>query len=350
VPDLGPAGRATLRQLLAHTSGLPEYMPHDYVAPAQRKPIEPTQSVLRAARQAQDFEPGERWRYSNTGYALAGIVLEKVGGAPLMEVLGQRIFKPLKMASVLDFDQHSLARGDATGYSVLGLADPEPATPMAPGWMFGAGGLAMTAEDVARWDLALIGRTLLTPSAQRALETDTRLNNGVATRYGLGLVVRMSGDRRVLAHDGGVPGFSSSNLILPEERMAIVVLMNADFGDVAPHLASRLQRLLLNPATPRDAARTEQDRQVLLALQRGQVDRSLFTDNANDYFSDRVVNQTARVLQRAGGLKSFGVRARSSLGGLDVRTYVAELEQRSYTIVTRAWPDGRLEQFTLSPD
>ncbi len=350
VADLGPAGCATLRQLLSHTSGLPEYMPHDYVAPAQRVPVQPSQLVLRAARQAQDFAPGERWRYSNTGYALAGLVFEAVAGEPLAEGLRRRIFAPLKMASVIDSDQHALTAGDVTGYSVLGLAAPEPATPMAPGWMFGAGGLAMTAEDLARWSLALIDRSLLAPSAQRALESDTRLNSGAGTRYGLGLVVRMIGERRVLGHDGGVPGFGSASLVLPDERMAIVVLTNADYGEVAPDLAARLHRMLLNPASPQDSARTAQDRQVLLALQGGRIDRKLFTANANDYFSDGMVAQTAAALKSAGELKQFRIQSRSHLGGIDARVYAAEMERQRYTVVTRAWPDGRLEQFTLSPD
>lgn len=349
-PDVGAAGRATLRQLLSHTSGLREHMPQDYVTAKQLEPVEPLELVSSAAGQEPDFAAGERWRYSNTGYVLAGLVLEAVERAPLMDILRRRIFDPLGMSSVIDIDRHPLAPEDAVGYSMPGLAEPELATKMASGWLFAAGGLAMTAEDLARWNLALIDHRLMAPTAQRAMQVETLLNNGVGTRYGLGLVVTMRNDRPVLLHDGGVPGFGATSVLLPEQRMAIVVLVNADYGETAPRLASMIQRMLLDPVTDQDQARTLQDRQVLLALQAARVDRDLFTANANAYFSERVLVQTARALQGAGALKRFSLRSRASLGGLDERHYVAEFERQRYAVVTRAWPDSRLEQFTISRD
>jgi hypothetical protein len=154
----------------------------------------------------------------------------------------------------------------------------------------------------------------------------------------------------MLAHDGGVPGFSAANIVFPDDGLAIVVLTNGDYGEAAPAIAGRLQRLLLPAMHPPDPARTLQDERILKGLQRGRLERERLTAHANAYFSEPVLQETAQVLQRAGAVKSFELRSQSSLGGLDERVYRATLERQRYTVVTRASADGRLEQYTLTPD
>lgn len=350
LPDSGTAARVTLRQLLSHTGGVREYLPQDYVFAELLTPTTTRRIVEHIARQPLDFEPGERWRYSNSGYVLAAAVVERLTERPLFDVMREQIFVPLKLASVLDVSREGLGADDPLGYSVTGLGAPRPSTTMAPGWLAAAGGLAMTAEDLATWNLSLMQRRLLAASSHQAMGTEQLLNNGVGSRYALGLSVRMVGERRMLAHDGGVPGFMATNIVFPDHGLAIVVLTNGDFDDAASAIAGRLQRLLLAAAQPEDKARTRQDEQILQSLQRGELDRERFSAHANAYFSDAVLKETAQVLQRAGVLKSFDLRSQSMLGGLDVRTYRATLANQRYTVVTRAWPDGRLEQYTLAPD
>jgi CubicO group peptidase (beta-lactamase class C family) len=126
-PDLTRAGDITVRQLLSHTAGIRDYWPQDYVFTAMLEPITTRALLDRWARQPLDFEPGTRYQYSNTGYVIAGAIAEKVSGRPLMELLRQRIFTPLGMASVLDVDQGRLGPGDATGYMNYGLGPPREA-------------------------------------------------------------------------------------------------------------------------------------------------------------------------------------------------------------------------------
>jgi hypothetical protein len=190
----------------------------------------------------------------------------------------------------------------------------------------------------------------VTASGYQALGTEKLLNNGVGTRYALGLNVRMVGDRRMLAHDGGVPGFMADNVVFPDDGLAIVVLTNGDFADAAPAIGAKLRRLVLAKMEPVDAARTLKDEQILKDIQRGQLTRARFSAHANAYFSEPVLQETAQVLQRAGALKSFEFRSQSSLGGLDMRTYRATLDKQRYTVVTRAFADGTIEQYTLTPD
>ena len=202
VPNLGPASDVTLRQLLSHTAGVRDYWPQDYVFPDMLKPISHKALLDRWARQPLDFAPGERWQYSNTGYVLAGVILEKVTGDTVFHFLQTRIFAPLKMASVIDNDTGRVGPEDATPYAAFGLGPLEPAPKEAPGWLFAAGELAMTAEDLARWDISIIDQSLLPAAAYQALEKETLLNDGVGTHYGLGLGVRLAEERRVLSHEG----------------------------------------------------------------------------------------------------------------------------------------------------
>lgn len=350
LPDLGPAGEATLRQLLSHTAGLRDFYPQDYQPPEMSRPVERAQVLERWARRTPDFAPGTRWQYSNTGYAVAGAVLEKVSGQPLFEFLQARIFGPLGMRSVIDLERRPLDAGDAAGHVSIGLGPPRPAPPEHRGWMFGAFQLAMTAEDLARWVLAMDEQRLMPASAWRAMATDTRLADGSGTRYGLGVGVRAPAETLVLKHDGAVAGFLAQMGAMPGPRAGWAVLTNGDGGDAAGAIAGRLEDLLLFETAPADRAATARDRALLEVLREGRVDRARFSDNGNVQLNDATVAGYAKALREAGPLKAFELNWRQTRGGMDARTYRVELAQRVLQLVTRAWPDGRLEQFLLTPD
>ena len=349
IANLGAAGDATLRQLLSHTAGIRDYYPQDFVFADMLKPITRDQLLDRWARQPLDFAPGDNWQYSNTGYVLAGAVLEQVAGQSLFEFLRSRIFGPLGMSSVIDIDSGRLGPQDAVGYTAFGLGPLQPAVKEAPGWLFAAGELAMTAEDLARWDISIIDRTLLSAAGYRALEQEVLLNNGAGTQYALGLDVTRRSDRRVLAHGGSVSGFTSLNTIYPEARAAIVVLTNSDTAHAAPDITQKVEDLLFAAGTPADASRRDADRQVFMELRQGRIDRTLFSGNGNDYYTPVAVRDTARSLSRAGALKSFELTRVGTRGGMQTRVYDVRLADKSFALVVRAWPDGKIEQFMLFP-
>ncbi len=95
IPDITDGDRISIRQLLSHTSGLQDYWPQDYSFKAMATPVTPQQIVDRWAKKPLDFAPGTQWQYSNTGYVVAGMIVEKVAGIPLLDFLKLRIFKPL---------------------------------------------------------------------------------------------------------------------------------------------------------------------------------------------------------------------------------------------------------------
>jgi len=202
LPALTRAQDITIRQLLSHTAGYQDYYPLDYVAPFMLKTVTPDGILERWAKIALDFEPGTQWQYSNTNYAVAGRIVEKVSGVPLMTFLAQRIFGPLGMKSPLNLADHSLTETDATGYLRFGMGRLHPAPPEAPGWLFAAGELAMTARDLALWDQSLLEKRLLKPASLREMISPVRLKNGAPTSYALGVGVTNDEGHPKVFHGG----------------------------------------------------------------------------------------------------------------------------------------------------
>src|SRR5262249_5013263 len=216
------------RMLLSHTSGYSDYWPQDYVMPEMRQPTTPQRIIDQWAKKPLDFEPGTKWEYSNTNYVIAGQIVEKISGKPLMELLAERGFHPLGMHSVFDVDRSRLPEADATGYYRHALGPLRPAPKEGAGWLSAAGELAMQADDLARWDISLINRSLLKPSSYDEMFRDVRTKDGKETHYGLGLMVRSRDGHSYLGHDGEVSGFVSSTTVIPDVQGAVVVLTHED--------------------------------------------------------------------------------------------------------------------------
>src|ERR1700692_184790 len=105
IPNLTRAKEVSIRQLLSHTSGYQDYWPQDYVPPFMLTTITADQILARGARKPLDFDPGTKWQYSNTNYVIAGVIVEKASGMPLLRFLREKVFTPLDMKSVMNIDQ-----------------------------------------------------------------------------------------------------------------------------------------------------------------------------------------------------------------------------------------------------
>lgn len=348
VSGLGPAANVTLRQLLSHTAGIRDYFPQDYVFTRMLTPISHEELVQHWAAQPLDFPPGERWQYSNTGYTLMGVIFEKAAAASLFDFLQQRVFSPLQMASVVNVDDGSLGSADAVGYTRAALGPLRPAVHEGKGWLFAAGELAMTAEDLARWDISIIDERLAQPASYRQLETEVLLANGVGTRYALGVSVGLASERRIVSHDGGTSGFISRNVIYPEQRAATVVLTNSDAADAATAISDQLQDIVFASVSPVDEERREQARRIFDGLRQGKLDRRLLSENADAYFTAETVQDIARGIAPLGAVESFNLIGTGTRGGMDYRIYEIKLARRELELVTRSLPDGKLEQYMIS--
>ena len=190
MPNLTRGNEVTIRELLSHTSGYQDFWPQDYVPPFMLQPITADKILDLWARKPLDFDPGSEWQYSNTNFVIAGLIVEKASGEPLLQFLSEHIFAPLGMKSVINIDQERLTDTDATGYLRYAIGPLRTAPKEGKGWLFAAGELAMPAEDLAKWDISLINQTVLKPASYAAMERETLLSNGLGTRYGLGVDVR----------------------------------------------------------------------------------------------------------------------------------------------------------------
>jgi len=349
IPNLTRANEVTIRQLLSHTSGYQDYWPQDYVMPGMLQPVTALSILDTWARKPLDFEPGTKWQYSNTNYVIAGLIIEKAAGMPLLQFLRERVFTPLGMTSVTDTNEQKLGDSDPTGYLRYALGPLRPAPKEGKGWLFAAGELAMQAQDLAKWDISIIDQKLMKPASYHELSTDTLLKNGIGTRYGLGVTVSSLAGHRSLSHGGEVSGFTAQNVVFPEDRAAVVVLTNQDAASASDAIANGIAPMLFATNDPATPAKLEQARKIFEALQKGTIDRSLFTDNANFYFSDQALKDFASGLAPLGTPQQFVQASQSLRGGMTLRVYrITFAGNRALRAWTYEMPDGKLEQYQIA--
>jgi CubicO group peptidase (beta-lactamase class C family) len=353
LPGISGGDTITLHQLLSHTAGLQDYWPQDYLVAPMKTPVAPLGIVDRWARKPLDYAPGTRYQYSNTGYVVAGLVVEKIAGEPLMQFLRRRIFTPLGMAAIhLD---ESNTRAFPAGYHRYALGPVRVAKPAARGWLFAAGELSMTAADLAKWDIARINRSLVPADDWAAQETAVRLTDGTTNGYGLGVQNGTSGGRRIINHGGESVGFLSQNTVYPDERAAIVVLTNADFSNATDTLTDGLSDILIPaaPAANAEPDRTADARALYDALAAGTPDRRVLTANLSDYFDPIVLGDYRSSLGGLGPASAIATLGEPRLrGGFVRRRYRVTAGGKTFAISTFAEPGakGRWEQFLVTPD
>ncbi|MEO8295705.1 MAG: serine hydrolase domain-containing protein [Gemmatimonadota bacterium] len=348
-PALTRAGDVTVRELLSMTSGYQDYWPQDYVFTAMQSPTTAKAIMDHWAAQPLDFEPGSTWQYSNTNYVIAAAIVEKVAGMPFMDFLRQRIFTPLGMTTVADFDAGPLTSSDAGAYLRNGLGPFRDAPKEAPRWLFGAGQLAMTAHDLAAWDIAMITQSVMKPASYRAQQLNFLLTNGTSTGYGLGINAGMAGSRRRLSHGGAVSGYTTTNLVYPDDKAAIVVFTNIypGGGGASGQIASRVASIIFAKQDTADASALKIARQVYDGLSEGTINRDLFTPDANDYFTAEVVADYAASLKRLGEPSEFSATGSSIRGGLRIRGFRIRAGEVTMVLTMMTRPDGHIEQYIV---
>ena len=243
--------RITVRQLLQHTSGLPEYlqeMPHLFTLDGFEEhrfdTVTPQQAVRLAMRHEPDFAPGTSWNYSNTNYMLAGMIIESVSGRTWQEEVRRRIVRPLGLTqTVLPGTRVGIPRPHAIGYERFagpGATAEDPkyteaidATRQNPSWGGPAGDIISTTRDTQRFLRALIGGKLLRPAElaemQRTVPTNGGfLSNWPGARYGLGLMWIPNSCGGSWSHGGDIMGYMTRNGISADGRRSVMVSINTD--------------------------------------------------------------------------------------------------------------------------
>lgn len=264
LPGVLPYGdQVTVRQLLNHTGGVPEYVVEPYFRlltdPERKLRVwTPGELVALIAHLPPAFPAGTAWSYSNTHYVLAGMIVEAVTGNALGDELRRRIFRPLRLRrSSLPVDRPTIPRPYASGYAfALGQTEgpPAPFTVFHPSLAWAAGGLVSDLDDLQKFFRALLRGKLLPASLLAEMKTPFPTGQGYG--YGLGIVVIDTPSGPVFGHSGAIPGFRDAVLTSEDGRRQLGLMMNAEFAspavaaafaDVTTALTARLFGVAASP-------------------------------------------------------------------------------------------------------
>jgi CubicO group peptidase (beta-lactamase class C family) len=211
-------GRITIRHLLTHTSGIPDYGDLGFDDSGLN------QSSLIAAllkRDAQFSKPGSKYRYSNVGYALLALVIERVSGQRFSDFLFQNIFLPCGMTNTFVYDGWLAKRsGMAVGYDMFGQVDNGGPTSKP-----GDGGIYSTVDDLFRWDQALNTEKLVKQSTLADAFTPAKVEEGKST-YGFGWNVGLDGANKYVWHTGSHAGFRAFVERRLNQQVTVIMLTN----------------------------------------------------------------------------------------------------------------------------
>jgi CubicO group peptidase (beta-lactamase class C family) len=227
--------KITLQHLLGHTSGIPNYTAIPDFERMSAWRATPEELVKRVQDSPLESQPGAEMRYSNTGYVLLGMVIEKASGSSYATFLKENIFEPLGMKDS-GYDENALILPQrAAGYSPRsgGVANATYVDMTTP---FAAGALYSTVEDLLRWERALFGKKLLSEASLQKMTTKGKGN------YGLGVGVAEESGRSLIQHGGGIPGFNAKLAYYPKSNVAVVALSNLN-GPGAEIIVAKLGSL-----------------------------------------------------------------------------------------------------------
>ena len=233
MPDAPAAwDKVTIFHLLTHTSGIPSFTGFPDYPSSEATPTTPEKLVARFRDKPLEFQPGEKWNYSNSGYVLLGYLLEKISGQTYIEFVQQNIFRPLGMNDS-GYDSNSvIILHRASGYV------PGPHGPLNAGYIhmsipFSAGSLYSTTEDLLRWEQGLFGGKILSAASLQKMTTPFKSD------YALGVGVQTENGRQKISHGGGIEGFNTFLAYYPADKLTVVVLSNIN-GSAPDDIALKL--------------------------------------------------------------------------------------------------------------
>jgi CubicO group peptidase (beta-lactamase class C family) len=245
-PDFPGYGKLiTIRNLLNHTSGLPDYedllMKQYPSTPEDKIPQILDAGVLKLVEQqtAGQFPPGSKWQYSNSGYAVLAMVVEKVSGESFGRFLDDRIFAPLKMNKTLAYEKgKNEVPHRAYGHTKQQDGSWRETDQSPTSAVLGDGGIYTSTDDLEKWDRALRQHTLLSEAEMQAALTPveptagpTDFHTGKPVSYGFGWFLDPYYGHRRMHHDGETVGFRTTIQRFPEDRLTIIVLANRADAD-----------------------------------------------------------------------------------------------------------------------
>jgi D-alanyl-D-alanine carboxypeptidase len=349
VPELTVAKDVTIRQLLDHTSGLPDVSTATDIDQDRTKSIKLDELIAAENKLQPLFAPGTQYRYNDFNYAIAGLIVERVGAVPLSDYLQQHIFIPLVMSQTFYAGDNGISPQHAVGYT----GSPghfHPAKTDDPAWLYGGSGVVTNVFDLAKWDIGM--PLLLRVDAERAMFTPSGVPG--PTSYGLGWMIDQRNGKSYIWHNGEIAGYYAMNAILPDEHIAIIVLANTDAMSsgtvIEPEaVASDILDVILPPERARvDNAIVARAKEWLQRIADKHIDRTQLTLAFSTYLSDDVV---ARAGFAALGkpLAMVPIASMNTSDGSTVYEFLVRFQHGQYHYRFGIARNGKIDEILLVP-
>ena len=360
-PDAPPSWRpVTIRHLLTHTSGIPDYTESAAAHSAEgidfRRDYTEEELTKAAFNLPLEFEPGSRWRYSNTGYLLLGVIIHKVSGRFYGDVLKQRVFTPLGMKTARIISEEDIVLNRSAGYRLVSgeLKNQEWVAPSLNTTADGA--LYLSVLDLLAWDRGLRSQAILKPQSWSAIYTPVTLKSGKTYPYGFGWFIAASAGKPWYRHSGSWQGFRTYISRYLGDDLTIIVLAN--LAEAQPHrfvdgiaaiIDSKLARIA--PSTPipdHDPAATERVRKLLKAAAQGTLSPEDLPYLHADFATQ--TKEYEELLRPLGAPQRLELVERRELGDDRSFTYTVVYGGRTLRVQMALAPDGRVSDFDMEPD
>jgi CubicO group peptidase (beta-lactamase class C family) len=345
--------RITLRQLLTHTSGIPEERWLPNFVEFDRVEHEHLDVLRTVFNDSLQFAPGGSWAYRNSAYRLLGMAIERVSGESYWTFLDRRIFKPLGMTSTRSSDPKTIIPNRSKGYGrERGRIVNRDA--VAESAAFSEGALISTVLDLARWDSSLYRPSILSQKSLDQMWTPVVLNDGSTRPYGFGWAVAPTHGQRTISHTGSLPGFVTAISRFVSKGLTVIVLTNAEWsesGQLAtavaglyePELAPKPEPAITDP----DPAFTSEMESLLVRLARGELERDRLVPDEREDWPDEVVADAAQLMGRLGGMPQLELLTKNVFGESVRRVYRVRLDRGTARLTVTSDKTGLLSQLDL---
>jgi D-alanyl-D-alanine carboxypeptidase len=343
VPELTVAKDVTIRELLNHTSGLP-----DPTVSGDHSHTVKLADLIAAANKLAPFAPaGTQYRDNPFDAMIAGSIVERVSGVDLSDYLQEHVFLPLVMDNTLLAGDTGIAPSHAIGYTGRAGALRRAAA-WDPAWLYGEG-IVTNVYDLAKWDIGL--PLLLRIPAEREMFTAATTNG--PERPGLGWFIDSRGDRPYYWQDGELPGFAAMNGMLPQDHVAVIVLTNVDdmngAGTALPEdLASHILDIVLPPPhVGFDSAIVTRAKEWLARIAEKNIDRTQLTPAFSAYLTDDLLAR-ANFAALGKPLAFVPLSSAATNDGGTLYEFLVRFAHAQYTYRFGVAKDGKIDQLFLA--
>lgn len=342
--------KITVRNLLNHTSGIPDYTTSTF---DYRKDYTEDELAKMAMQLVPEFPAGSRWNYSNTGYALLGFIIHKVSGKFYGDVLAERVFRPLGMTTARVISEADIIPNRAAGYQHEN-GKLENQDWVAPKLNTTAdGSLYWSVRDLVAWDTAVAKRKILKPESWDVILTPVKLNSGKPYPYGMGWGIEERGGKPLQSHGGAWQGFRTQLSRFIGDSLDVVVLTNA--AEAQPNVIADGIAALMHPdlAIPKLAPIEDKELQVTARVSRlldtirsGKLTPDEFAYVRAGFFPD-VAQAYQRALEQLGRQQQMVLVQRLELGDDRIYTYEVTFTGGKRWVRVALAPDNKVSGFGM---